>query len=90
MDIKLRDRWDDMFGDIQHLELDINENEYVSLESKVDESGIRWTYTLPGRHQAWDVFDSNTNEDVRSLTAEEYDAVFEFAEEQFEVEEEFK
>lgn len=77
--MKLIDIWD---GDGELcMTIDINEYEYVNLgitrDSDTDEPNI---YLKPGIHQAYNVFDMETDEDFRSLTAEEEEEVFAFAE----------
>lgn len=90
MEIKLKDRWDDIVDGKQYLDLDLNEKEFVYMESWIDENNTRVILVIPAMPNSYEVRDSETGEPVRNMTPEESDAVFEFAEEQFEVEEEFK
>lgn len=88
MNVTLKDRWDAMFGGLQFVDVWLNENEHVCFESWVNENGVRSVIVI--RVHGYEVRNKETKEFVRKMTPEESDAVFEFAEEQFEVEEEFK
>lgn len=90
MEIKLKDRWDDIVDGKQYLDLDLNEKEFVYMESWIDENNTRVILVVPAMPHSYEVRDSETGEPVRNMTPEESDAVFEFAEEQFEVEEGFE
>lgn len=87
MEVTLKDRWDDIFGDTQHLDLELNDDEYVKIESWISDNGTRIVMAVPGLPHNYNVYSTATDEPIRDMTATEEDAVFEFAEEQFEVEE---
>lgn len=87
MEATFKSRWDDPFTGIQYLEvwIDESETEYVTFESWLYENGIRYIGTVPRKYE---VTDAKINLPFRNMTAKESDAAFDFAEEQFEVEEE--
>lgn len=86
MEVTLKERWDSVDRDM--MEIALNENEYVVLESWVYENGVRYVGAVPHRPHNYEVLDAKTNEPIRDMTPEESDAVFDFADEQFETEEE--
>lgn len=86
MEVTLKDRWDAMFGGLQFVDVWLNENEYVCFESWVNENGVRSVIVI--RVNGYEVRNKETKKFVRKMTREEEDATFDFAEEQFEIEEE--
>ena len=86
--MEMIDRWDDMYGDRQHMCIALNEKEYCYVDSYIDNNDERQIEVIPYHRSGINVYDAKTDEPIRSLSETEYDEVYALAEEQFKVEEE--